>query len=223
MILARIQAHPTRAHLYENLAQALAPLPVEIMVHSSDPPSPWAGYKLALSDLPPAVTHALVIQDDATVCANFPLAVERIAAANPDKPVCLFVPGSARWLIKNYLEAMRSHRPYVDMHPSSFMPVVAVLWPRHKAEEFLEWCQTAKIPGIRTPWRSDDAVAGAWMRLTRQSVKATVPSLVEHPDNVEPVKGKSHRAAFGKDKGRVALWYIGSDDPLEIEWGHSAS
>lgn len=223
MILARIQAHPSRASLYGPLAKALSPLPVEVSLHESTPPSPWEGYRRALSEIPPAVSHVLVIQDDATVCRHFTPAVTQIAVANPDKPVVLFTPGSARWIIPTYTDAMRNRRPYIDMHPSSFMPVVAVLWPRHKAEEFLEWCSTAKVPGIRTPWRSDDAVAGAWMRLTRQSVRATVPSIVEHLDNVEPVKGKSHKARFGKDKGRVALHYIGDGDPLEIEWGHSPS
>ncbi len=193
-------------------------MPTEVSLHSSEPPSPWDGYRKALTNLPPAVTSVLVIQDDATVCANFTLAVRQIAVANPEKPVVLFVPGSARWIKKQFLEAVLAKRPYIDMHPSSFMPVVAVLWPRHKAEEFLAWCETAKIPGIRTPWRSDDAVAGAWMRLTRQTVRVTVPSIVEHLDNVECVKGKSHRPAFGRDKGRVAMHYIGDRDPLEIDW-----
>ena len=95
------------------------------------------------------------------------------------------------------------------------MPVVAVLWPRNKAEHLLEWSKTAKLPGMPNP-RSDDAVAGSWQRFTKQKVLCCLPSLVEHPDDVD-----SHvrrQPGHGKDKGRVALFYIGDRDPLEIDW-----
>lgn len=99
------------------------------------------------------------------------------------------------------------------------MPVVAVLWPRTKAEEFLDWLPE-KIPGLNAPWRSDDAVCGAWMKFTRQTVLATVPSLVEHPDDVLSVKwsAESRVPSGHMNKSNRAFWFIGEDDPLEIDW-----
>lgn len=94
------------------------------------------------------------------------------------------------------------------------MPVVAVLWPREKALGLHQWTSgDVRLPGIPHP-RSDDAVAGYWMRMTRQEVLVTIPSLVEHPDDVPSVKGGTQRAG----KGRNAFLFIGDADPLEITW-----
>lgn len=99
-----------------------------------------------------------------------------------------------------------------------FIPAVAVLWPRAKAEHLLRWTSKGyDLPGLRPPYRSDDAVMGAWMRFTKQDVFVTMPSLVEHPDDVTPVKDGPHAAANGADKGRVAFSFC-RGDALEIEW-----
>jgi hypothetical protein len=74
-----------------------------------------------------------------------------------------------------------------------------------------------KLPGLREPYRSDDAVLGSWMRLSKQDVYVTLPSLVEHPDDVDPVKDGHHKAMHGRDKGRVAFSFC-NGDPLQIEW-----
>jgi hypothetical protein len=62
--------------------------------------------------------------------------------------------------------------------------------------------------------RSDDAVAGLWQRTFRERIIVTVPSLVEHPDDVESTVGL--RARAGADAGRVALKWVG--DPSSIDW-----
>lgn len=214
MILVRIQHHPARFELLPPLLESLAPLNVEVSTHASEPPSPWAGYKQALSDTPTGVTHICVLQDDVRVCRNFPLAVEKIAEANPDVPVCLFLGGQPRRTAKDALRASKAGKRYVQLFFRDFVPVVGVLWPRHKAEEFLEWSRDARLPGQSNP-RSDDAVVGRWMLMTRQRVLATVPSLVQHPDEVPSLIGR--RAHAGKDKGRVALLYC-EGDPMGYDW-----
>ena len=109
---------------------------------------------------------------------------------------------------------MKSGQRYVDLTWRSFLPVVAVLWPRQKAEEFLAWAdEHPQLPGQREP-RSDDAMGGRWKMLTRQTVRATVPSLVEHPDMEPSLIGR--RAMWGKDKGRVAMFL--AEDALDYEW-----
>jgi NAD-dependent oxidoreductase involved in siderophore biosynthesis len=109
---------------------------------------------------------------------------------------------------------MKANVRYITLNWRSFLPVVAVLWPRAKAEEFKEWAdEHPTLPGQREP-RSDDAMGGRWKMLTRQTVKATVPSLVEHPDQVPSLIGR--RAMWGKDRGRVAAFLAA--DGLEYEW-----
>lgn len=217
MIACRIQHHPSRTELLPPLIEGLTPLLVEVSSHASDPPSPWAGYKQALSSLPDC-SHVLVLQDDVTVCHNFPLAVKQIAEANPETPVVLFLANLPKRVATYALRALArgEHYARTGLRINEFMPVVAVLWPTHKAGEFLEWAETAKLPGYPREPRSDDACAGRWAALTKQPIAFTIPSLVQHLDETPSLIGR--RAKWGKDKGRVALHYIGENDPLEIDW-----
>jgi hypothetical protein len=186
-------------------------------VHVSDPPSPWAGYQLCLRsalDAPTEATHALVVQDDVTLCPNFVPAVEKIADANPNTPVCLFLARLPADAAARATRALKYGDRYVTFGLRSFVPVVALLWPSAKAEEFMEWVGSGvKLPGESNP-RSDDAVVGRWMATTRQEIKATVPSLVEHPDLEPSLIGR--RRAWGQDKGRVALHL--AEDGLAYDW-----
>lgn len=203
------------------LARLLATLPpagdsVQVMRDEGPgPPNPWRGYQLCLSDLPDT-SHVCVLQDDTIACPNLPEALELIAAANPENPVCLFLGGLPR---RTAIQALRLHgrRRYVDLVYGDFMPVVAVLWPTHVAAGFMDWVNENPLRLPRPPLRSDDAAAGRWFRYTRNRVRCTIPSLVEHPDDVPSTIGRKHRS--GGDKGRVAANFIGDDNPLDLDWG----
>lgn len=162
-------------------------------------------------------SHAVVIQDDAIVCQNFEPIVELLARIHPENPVCLFYPGLKMRGQRTVQKAIMAKRSHFILDRQDFVPVVAVLWPRAKAESLLAWSKDRIIPGLRPPYRSDDAVTGAWMRHTKTDVICTLPSLVQHPDDVEPVKDGPHKAGHGADKGRIALSFCESD-PLELDW-----
>lgn len=197
---------------------------VEVSIHSSDPPSPWTGYKLALQrglEDPTNPTHVLVLQEDVLICRNFPLAVEQIAKAKTDQPVALFLSWLPPRLAKDARLAARKNQRYIQAAPANFCPVVAVLWPVEAAARFLDWASRAKLPGHPDRVHSDDAVLGDWIKRMREVVWITVPSLVQHPDMVPSVKGRNN-IGWGKDKNRVALNWIGPDrDPLELDWSVS--
>lgn len=186
---------------------------MKCIAHASDPPSPWAGFQLCLRDLPDC-SHVLTIQSDAVPCRNFAPAVEQIAAANSDTPVCLFLARLPRDASAEAAKAMQQGRRYVTLSLRSFLPVVCVLWPRFKAVEFMDWAEANPgLPGQREP-RSDDAMAGRWKTVRREVVRASVPSLVQHPDMEPSLIGR--RAMWGKDAGRVAAFL--ADDALEFDW-----
>ncbi len=188
----------------------------KLVMHESQPASPWAGYKLCLQKIPKGCSHLLIVQDDAYPCENFGPALRQVAEAHPTHPVCLFLarlPREASAKAEQVMKRNRTQR-YVQLSWRNFMPVVAVLWPRPKAVEFLEWAESnPHLPGQPEP-RSDDAMAGVWKMRERQTVYATVPSLVEHPDMEPSLIGK--RAAWGKDKNRCAVFFC--DDGLEYDW-----
>ena len=164
--------------------------------------------------------YAVVLQDDTVVCKNFTPALELIIEAHPDIPVCLFVSGTRTKTLRHYSNAMRAKSRYSPIWFQDFLPVVAVLWPRAKIEEFLEWSTDRKIKGLAEPYRSDDAVVGSWMKFTHQRVLATVPSIVQHPDDTLSVKwnAESNVPSGTGNKRRRAFWYIGDDDPLDLDW-----
>lgn len=154
-----------------------------------------------------------MIQDDAVVVPNFAPAVEQIAASNPDTPVVLFLARLPRRTSLLATRALKARESYVTLWFRDFCPVVAVLWPTPKAREFMEWAKDARLPGQPNP-RSDDAVVGRWMLLTKQTIRVCVPSIVQHPDMEPSLIGR--QPAWGKDTGRVALHL--ASDALDYEW-----
>ena len=208
MIVARIQAHPSREVLHDRLTALLQPLPTELLVHESDPPDPWANYKQCL-DYRGDASHILVVQDDAIPVLGFSDAVGQVAERWPDTPVCLFMgayPSSTAARVRRAKPDVR----YVALGPSSFMPLVCVLWPTHVARSFLVWSSTA-----RGMTRADDGNAARWMKATRTQVMVTVPSLVQHDDGEPSVKGGRSHVPW-QEGWRQALFL--ADDAFRYDW-----
>jgi hypothetical protein len=190
-------------------------MPVEIVETDFDPPNPWYGYLRCL-DAPPDCTHLLIVQDDTITCTNLAPALERVAAVEGDVPVCLYLGGIPMRTRGEALRAGKAGKRFVDVHPGDFMPIVAVLWPIEKAREFHAWGtdpnRLRQRNGKVFEERSDDAMGGRWMRQTRQRVVATIPSLVEHPDDVISTIAR-------QNSGRTALFWHGPEwDALTIDW-----
>lgn len=208
MIHCRVQAHPSRALLHQRLRTLLDPLPVEVMLHSSDPPDPWSNYKRCL-EYGGEASHLLILQDDAIPTTGFVPAIQSIADRWPDTPVCLFMgalPSSTAVHIRRAKPDVR----YVPLTVGSFMPLVAVLWPVRKAREFLEWSLTA-----RPITRADDGNAGKWVRRTKQQVMVAVPSIVQHDDEAPSVKGGRDHKPWA-ESWRRALFL--ADDCSKFRW-----
>ena len=143
------------------------------------------------------------------VCRNFAGAVDCISFSNPDTPVVLFLGGFPQGTARKFRRALMHKKPYIPLLRSPTVPLVAVLWPKAKAQEFLEWSEHNKTT------RADDGNAGRWHRDTNQYILVAVPSLVEHPDMVPSVKG-GQKARWGKDPQRRAL--VVSEDGLGHNW-----
>jgi hypothetical protein len=209
VILARVQGHPSRTALHERLLPLLEPFPTEVLLHESDPPDPWAGYRQCLTNIPDECSHLLVVQDDAIPAPGFPDAVRKITDRHPDTPVCLFM-GSLPSATAAVVRRQKPDVRYVTLAPASFMPLVCVLWPTQAARRFLQWAATS-----RKVTRADDGNAGRWVRTTRQHVLVAVPSLVEHDDYVPSVKGgRVHKP--GMESWRRALMVAA--DAADYDW-----
>lgn len=215
-IHVRVQHHPKRAYLLPRLLDRLDQHAEIVTDPEPDDrlPSPWRTYRACL-ELPPAgTTHLLVLQDDAIPCRNLVAACAQIARP---WPVCLFLGGAPVRTAREAARALLRGGRYVDVHRGEWVPVIAVLWPVEVAARFLEWADRpdVKLPGNPHP-RSDDAVVGKWARTQKERVVATVPSLVQHPDDEPSLIGR--RARAGRSAWRVAFSWIGEEDPLALDW-----
>lgn len=178
-------------------------------------PSPWRTYRECLYAPPGDATHLLVLQDDVIPCRNLVTACARIAEVVPSSPVAVYLGGHPVRTARNAARALTLGKTFVQVIPTDFVPVVALLWPVEVAQAFLDWCGENRLPGDPNP-RSDDAVVGKWARNTKHPVYATVPSLVQHPDE-EP--SLIRKARHGRSVFRKAFSWIGEEsDPLEIQW-----
>lgn len=204
-IWARVQAHPSRNGLLPALLEKLYPLPVEVCVHESIPPDPWAGYKQCLKNIPEC-SHLLIIQDDALPCVHFPVALEQVAERHPNVPVCLYLGGAPASTAAQARRAMIKQRRYTPLLNTTFVPLVAVLWPKEVAESFLNWSKR----GINIT-RADDGNAARFMKATKQPFMVTVPSLVEHDATTPSVKGSRNSGSWCR-----ALFV--AEDGLQYEW-----
>lgn len=172
---------------------------------------PFATYLRCLSDPPPGTTHLCITQDDALPCGNFEERLEEAVANRPADMISLFVGDLGRVLRKNYYEAMNRQEKWCQLPVNARVHhVVALVWPVRAADDFLAWypANELKIPA-RRPHRSDDMVISYWLKTSRprRYLWATVPCLVEHPDDVPDVAHGGKRWSNGKDKGRRAIWF----------------
>lgn len=200
-----IQGHPSRASLHQSLTERLAPLPVTLSLHSSQPPNPWAGYEQAMRlAVASESDHLIVLQDDALPCRNFPRAVMALIEERPDSVLSLWVGGLRCKTTVDYMKAMTQGERWVPIVFRDIHHCVALVWPRELAESFLEWAATSRLPGENRPQQSDDAIVGAWARRTHRTFWASVPSLVEHNDDVESTIGRPRGG-----RGRRSIAFAG--------------
>jgi hypothetical protein len=195
------------------LARLLTRIPSSDVItdHEVSDPNPFRNYLRCLADPPADVTHLCVLQDDTLPCRSFASRLRAAITERPDDVLSLFVGGLTGRTRKDFWAAQTAGEKWSPIYFREIHHVVALVWPVPLAKDFLEWWATdPKIPGPKTQ-RSDDAVVGQWIRSTyanrhtRRQVWATVPCLVQHPDDLPSVVQGPRRLG---DKGRKAIAFI---------------
>ena len=205
-IAYRVQHAEGRDAALERLLIRLPPA-VVVTDRETDDPNPMRNYLRCLAD-PGDATHLCVIQDDAIVCEGFVGLVSQAVGERPDDLISLFVGGLPGKSQIDFLRALKRRERWAPIYMPGITHVVAMVWPVVTAAAFVEWFPPPyKIPGTKgPPYRSDDMVVGYWARITKRQVWATVPCLVEHPDDV-PSVAQGNRGGDGLDRGRMAIHF----------------
>lgn len=209
-----VQHHPRRADIVGPLLDAL---PGATLATDPDPhgiPNPWRTYRHALETTPLRATHRLIVQDDVVPCAGFLPAAEAALAAKPGRLVSFIVCGNPFEHAQAVLSAGRNGLQWAELDNQRWCPVVALCWPVELIDPFLNFVAAQGWPEEFT---ADDEMVGRWCQAEGHRPLATVPSLVDHPDDVPSLLGHT-KAQYGADRGRVSCCWIGDCDPATIDW-----
>lgn len=193
----------------EPLARLLAKLPPAVEVITDEEretrgANPLRNYLRCLADPPKSATHLVILQDDVLPCRNVDRRITEAVGERPDGVISLFVGGLSNRTRRDFYEALKAGKHWVPIYFRDIHHVVALVWPVKLATEFLFWFANTKIPGPVIP-RSDDAAVGYWARKTKHQFWATIPCLVEHPDDVPSTV---HSIGRQGDKGRRAIHFV---------------
>jgi hypothetical protein len=208
-----VQHHPSRAELVERLTAAL---PEAVLVRDPEPDGrrdAWRAYRACLDALPADASHLAILQDDSIVCEYFMEAACAAIASHPDRLVSFFVAGAPVRGSRSVHGAAHRCEHWAELDARDWCPAVALCLPRANVAELLEWADARIFKAART---SDDAVLGDFVRDQGHTVLATVPSLVQHPDDVPSLIGTAHSA--GRNPARVAACFVGGYDARLIDW-----
>lgn len=212
-----IQAHPARRELAENLAAKLLAQIVWDPEPESAIRSPWRTFRHLLETTPADATHRFQIQDDGVVCRHMREAVELAVAAQPDRVLVFCVTGNPWHHAQAVRDACAEDHPWARLDYAHWCPLISTCWPVGLIEPLLQWVDEQRWP---PQFCADDEIVGRFLREIEHAPLATVPSLVQHPDENPSLIGL--RAWAGQDPGRVAACWIGDcqdcDDPRLIDW-----
>lgn len=211
-----VQHHPSRAALLPRLLPRLTGATLRVI---EDPRaslpfrSAWHAYEACLRSRQEDETHLLVIQDDAWPCDGFVPALLAAIAAQPDRIIVTCVCGNAGRNCRRIFQAAEAGLPFAELDANEWCPTVATCYPAPVLSRLHRWIDERTWP----EWQmADDAPIGEFVNETGVGALMTVPSLVEHPDDVLSLVAPG-TAGYG-DASRTACCYIGDCDPSEIDW-----
>jgi len=212
-VAAVVQHHPARRALLPSLLAALDGLRPQVVSDEADNLhwNAWQMYLRCLRAAPADCSHLLTIQDDARCCKHFNTVLPKVLAAKPEEIVCLYVGGGG--IGQGVVRAADACRNWTRLPGQLWLPLVATVLPITIVAQVLAWADQDEVARRA---RMDDGMMGRFLRQRKLHAWATVPSLVQHPDQVESLIRR--RAAKGRDRHRVAACYIGEWSPLDIHW-----
>lgn len=215
-----IQHHPKRAGLLDDLLAAVGDAVVVTDPEPQGAMNPWRTYRACLetaADLPD-IGNVAVLQDDVTPCRRFRDALEAAVAARPNRVLALFHGGAPRENLSALARAHAAGETWVELNSHRWVPAVAVVWPIRLVCPVVCWVEEQDFPrGLR----ADDEILGRALRDLDEPVLACVPSIVQHEDAVPSLMGM--RARAGGDPARVAAFWVGDADPLDLDWTAGAA
>ena len=161
----------------------------------------WWNAERAWRSMRGGATHHLVLQDDVTVCEDFPATVVAALAHAPYGPVGFYAN------VKEVEEARERGDSWVSYTWGLWGQAMCL--PAPMVGQFLRWQKLNVKPDY--PW--DDGRMSLFCEATGIRSHLTVPSLVDHMGDLRSSVG--NRAPMA----RRARWYVGHDQTAaDVDW-----
>lgn len=202
-----VMAHPRRKLFVRDL---LARLDVKATVVWDERNDRWDTGRRSLLAYDPAVSHHLVIQDDALPCSDLRASLLRALEVVPDAPISLYL-GRQRPHAETFADAIRraeqSRARWIVGRELCWG--VALCFPTRIIRPMVEFCD--EKPHVR----NYDRRLSVWLETNGIRTFYTVPSLVDHrPEKENPSLVPGRRGA-----SRIAHRFIGlGQSALGIDW-----
>ena len=188
-VSVRIQHHPSRAPLADELAAQLTGFDdVRVIPDPAPaaPPSAWRAHRACLEAMTDHASHLLVLQDDAIPVPSFLPRMKEGIAARPESILLAFVPGFKNYVVE-FMKAKQDGRTLIPFLVRAIVPVVAILYPADVVRGLIHWTDE----NFRRVSGADDGVVATYCRKRKLQPYAFVPSLCDHNQTI-PKVGQTH-------------------------------
>lgn len=206
-----LQHHPARAELLPRTAY-LNPLVVADPEPAGEP-NPWRTYLACLRAGAELAEPFVILQDDCIPVTGFEVAAERVRAARPGALLAFCLQGMIHHVTRSaFWRAVERGQRLLEIRPSNWVPAMALGWTPELAQQALDW--DANQHTLRANYTADDGRLYYFTRQRKVPVWATVPCLVDHPDDVPSVANTGR----GKRRPSRSTLLLLEGDASLLEW-----
>lgn len=202
-ITVSVMAHPKRRAQAEALALQLKQYPfMDVSITWDELNSEWHTGRMSLMRGARRGDWHLVLQDDAVLTPYLYANIEAVIAAAPTRSVISLYTGKVRPLAERVQMAVDKAPDGSFLSHYMMMWGVAILIPSNHIEPMLEFIDEPKYSD--TPY---DQRVGIFYQRNRLPIYYTMPSLVDHNDDLGSLIGngyaKERRVAHRRSKGLI--------------------
>lgn len=165
---------------------------------------PWVtAQKAWLAGILAGGDYHAVIQDDVAIPVGFGGAVKRAIDVFPDHPIGLYMGGQ-----KEFRDAKDRGCRWIRKPEGVYGQ--GIVLPTGTIGEMIRWCQRY----VKPEWPHDDYRIGLWIEYgLKRPAMMTIPTLVDHLDNLDSVMGHGKGIHAGK---RHSAYYL--DDVTDVDF-----
>jgi len=150
--------------------------------------NPWRNYLACLRVGANLGSPFVILQDDTVPVPGFPEAAERAREKLPEALIAFCVQGMLHQNARSaFWRALEAGEPLVEFTPHNWVPALSLGWTPELAQRALDW--DAQQTMLKPSATADDGRLYYFVRWAEVPLWMSVPSLVDHADEVPSVDG----------------------------------